>query len=92
MTGMLIDTETGDLLIQNGSVVIGDTDGQVTEEVLVAMRGEYKEMPLVGGEVGKMLNGAPDVMWKGQVKKMLEACGVPVSKITVSDDSTITVE
>lgn len=92
MTGILIDTESGDLLIENGSVVLGDTDGQITEGVLVAMRGEWKENPLLGGEVRKMLGGEADVMWPGQVKKMLEACGLDVQKVSISEDDVITVE
>ena len=53
MNGILIDAESGDLLIERGSVVIGDTDSQIAEGVLVAMRGEWKEWPLIGGEVKK---------------------------------------
>lgn len=43
MNGILIDAESGDLLIERGSVVIGETDSQIAECVLVAMRGEWKE-------------------------------------------------
>lgn len=89
---MLIDAESGDLLIEHGSVVIGDTDNQIVEGVLVAMRGEWKESPLIGGEVKKMLGGQVDVMWRGEVKKMLEACGLDVQKVSISEDNIITVE
>nr|DAJ16308.1 MAG TPA: hypothetical protein [CrAss-like virus sp. cth6i5]DAQ79351.1 MAG TPA: hypothetical protein [Caudoviricetes sp.] len=92
MNGILIDAESGDLLVQHGSVVIGDTDSQIVEGVLVAMRGEWKECPLLGGEVKKMLGGAVDVMWRGQVKKMLEACGLDVQRVSISEDNIITVE
>lgn len=92
MNGILIDAESGDLLIECGSVVIGDTDSQIAEGVLVAMRGEWKEWPLIGGEVKKMLGGEVDVMWRGQVKKMLEACGLDVLKVSVTEDNIITVE
>lgn len=89
---MLIDAESGDLLVEHGSVVIGDTDSQIVEGVLVAMRGEWKESPLIGGEVKKMLGGQVDVMWRGEVKKMLEACGLDVQKVSISEDNIITVE
>lgn len=91
MKGILIDSKSGDLLVENGSVVIGDTDGQIAEGVLVAMRGEWKEFPLIGGEVKMMLGGQLDVMWSGQVKKMFTACGLDVKKVNVSDD-IITIE
>lgn len=55
MNGILINAESGDLLIERGSVIIGDTDSQIAEGVLVAMRGEWKEWPLIGGEVKKCL-------------------------------------
>ncbi len=92
MTGILIDTESGDLLVERGGVVIGNTDSQIAESVLVAMRGEWKECPLIGGEVRKMLGGEPDVMWPSEVKRMLEACGLDVEKVSVSDDNVITIE
>lgn len=92
MKGILIDTESGDLLVENGNVIVGDTDSQIAEGVLVAMRGEWKECPLIGGEVKMMLGGRPDVMWSGQVKKMLAACGLDVKKVNVSDDNIITIE
>ena len=92
MNGILIDAESGDLLVQRGSVVIGDTDSQIAESVLVSMRGEWKEWPLIGGEVKKMLGGQVDVMWRGEVKKMLEACGLDGQKVSISEDNIITVE
>lgn len=92
MNGILIDAESGDLLIEHGRVVIGDTDSQIVEGVLVAMRGEWKESPLIGGEVKKMLGGQVDVMWRGEVKKMLEASGLDVQKVSISEDNIITVE
>lgn len=84
--------ETGDLLVERGSIVIGNTDSQIAESVLVAMRGEWKECPLIGGEVKKILGGQVDVMWRGEVKKMLEACGLDVQKVSISEDNIITVE
>lgn len=92
MNGILIDAASGDLLVEHGRVVIGETDSQIAEGVLVAMRGEWKEWPLIGGEVKKMLGGAADVMWRGQVKRMLEACGLEVQKVCITEGNTITVE
>lgn len=92
MIGILIDSESGDLLVDHGSVVVGNCDSQIVEAVMVAMRGEWKEIPLIGGEVRKMLGGQVDPMWRVEVKKMLEACGLEVQKVSVSDDNVITVE
>lgn len=85
MKGLLIDVETGDLLLEGGHLVIGETEAQVAEAVLVANRGEWKESPLIGGEVRKQLSRCVDVMWPGKVKKMLSACGVDCKRVKVEN-------
>lgn len=91
MIGILIDRESGDVLVENGSLAIGDIEGQVVETVLVANRGELKESPLIGGEVRKHLSGGIDVMWPGEVKKMLRACGVECEQVK-NENGEITIE
>ena len=85
MRGILIDSGTGDLLVENGGLVIGDTEAQTVEAVLVANRGEFKESPLIGGEVMKQLSGGEDVMWAGEVKKMLRASGIDCEQVEIKD-------
>ena len=89
MKGILIDSETGDLLVENGGLVVGDTEAQTVEAVLVANRGEFKESPLIGGETMQMLGGVVDVMWPGRVKKMLRACGVECERVKVDNGEVI---
>lgn len=89
MKGILIDGGTGDLLVENSRLVIGDTEAQTVETVLVANRGEFKESPLIGGEVMQMLGGVVDVMWPSRVKKMLKACGVDCSRMKVDNNEII---
>ncbi len=83
--------EDGDLLIENGGVVTGDTTVQTVEAVLLTMRGEWKEFPLLGGEAAAHLGGTADVMWPGEVRGMLRACGVEARRVKV-EDNNITVE
>ena len=90
MHGMIIDHRTGDLLVEGGSVTLGSTDAQIAESILVSQRGEWKEFPLLGGEVRSMLGGEPDAMWRVRVKKMLRSCGLEVSSITFSTEGIIT--
>ena len=40
MTGLLINVQTGDLLIEDGALAIGETSQQVIEHALVAARGD----------------------------------------------------
>lgn len=89
MKGILIDRETGDLMVGSGSIAIGDTEPQTVEAVLRANRGEFKECPVIGGEVAQMLGGDVDVMWPGRVKKMLRACGVECERVKVDNGDVI---
>ncbi len=91
MVGMLIDPETGDLQVKNGSLVFGDNTEQVAECVLLAARGELKEYPLIGAEISKLTNGNPDPMWCANAKQMLQACGVPVTRVRL-ENNQITIE
>ena len=86
MKGLLIDSGTGDLLIEKGGVVAGETSAQVAEHVLIANMGEFKEYPLIGAGVLQMRNGTPDKLWFAETKKMLRTCGVPVSQVKMSND------
>jgi len=42
MNGLTTDIESGDLLIEDGSAVLSESEGQTAETVLVAMRGKGK--------------------------------------------------
>lgn len=88
---MLIDTETGDLQVKDGTLALGETTAQVAETVLQAARGEFKEFPLLGGEIYKLVNGTVDPMWAANAKIVLQAFGVPVSRVVVKDNQ-ITIE
>lgn len=86
MKGILIDSDTADLQIRNGSLQLGDTTEQVAECILQAARGELKEYPLIGAEVFKLVNGHTDPLWCENVKEMLLACGIPVSQVKIEDN------
>lgn len=65
MKGILTDAVSGDLLVERGRIATGDTEWQTAEAVVVTMRGELKEHPLLGGEAGKLRGGCADRMWAG---------------------------
>lgn len=88
---MLINPETGDLQVKNGSLVLGDNTEQVAECILLSARGELKEHPLVGAEIYKLANGNGDSLWCATAKQMLQACGIPASRVRL-DDNQITIE
>lgn len=92
MRGILTDAATGDLLIEHGVIAIGDSEEQTAEAVVVTMRGELKEHPLLGGEAGRMRGGCVDMMWPGEVRQMLRGCGVECERVRMEDDGTISIE
>lgn len=91
MKGILIDSLTGDLLIEHGHIAIGDTESQTAEEVVRTMRGDLKEHPLLGGEAEKLEGGQIPVMWPAEVRKMLRGCGVECERVSL-DDGIIMIE
>ncbi len=92
MRGILIDSMTGDLLIEGGQIGIGDTEGQTAAAVVMTLRGEVKEHPLLGGEAGRLRGGQADVMWPGEVREMLRGCGVECERVVMEYDGTISIE
>lgn len=86
MIGMLIDAETGDLTVECGSLKLGDIRAQVAELVLTASPGEFKEVPMIGGDVASMLNGTGDPFWSGKMKGQLKAMKIEVDRIAESND------
>ena len=87
MKGLQIDIDTGDLMVEHGSAAVADS----AEIVQRSCRGEFKEHPLLGAEAPLMLAGEHDPFWPGNTKKMLRACGLDVSNLTLSHDGTVTI-
>ena len=92
MKGILIDAGTGDLLVERGGIAVGDTEGQTAEAVVLTMRGELKEHPLLGGEAGRMCGGQPVVLGGGVVRLMLRGWGVVCAGVTMEADGKISIE
>lgn len=86
MKGLLIDSQTGDLMVKGGTLAVGDITEQVAACVILSGRGEFKEYPLLGAEIEKQLGGQPDPLWCSNARQMLEACGVPVSRVIMEDN------
>lgn len=89
MKGLIIDPDKNDLEIRSGHLAIGETSRQTAEAVVVSMRGEWKELPLLGGEAQIQLAGSGDVMWGGRVLEMLQVCGVECDEVKIVEGGTI---
>lgn len=92
MNGLMTEPGAGDLVIEDGGCVVAGSEQQTIEHVLVANRGEWREWPLLGGEVVKMKHGIAGRMWAARAREMCREAGVPVSRVAVADNGIITVE
>ena len=68
------------------------TAQQTIEHVLVSNRGEWREFPLLGGEIRRMQHGLAGRMWAARAREMCIAAGVAVSRVSVDDNGKIRVE
>ena len=91
MIGLAIDINTGDLLVEKGSLVLTEISSQVIEHVVRANRGEYRAQPLIGAEVVKLQHGTTSRLWCARAKKMCHAAGVNVRTVSV-DGNNIKIE
>ena len=91
MIGIVVDVGTGDLLVENGGLVMGETSHQVIEHALRAFRGEDREHPLLGAEADKQRNSVGSRLWCVRSKQMCKACGVTVKQVSIEDNNTIVV-
>lgn len=92
MNGLLTDGASGDLLIEGGGAMVGDTRGQAIEHVMAAMRGEFREWPKLGGEIRRQLHGSGSRIWAARARTMCAAAGVDVSRVEVQDNGKVKVE
>lgn len=75
MKDILLD-ENGDLRIENGDLVIGDSQDQEVESVLIFNKGELKEDPLFGADlITKIKSNVSEVEIKQIIKNQLKRDG-----------------
>lgn len=91
MNGLQIDINTGDLLVAPAGAVVAVSDSFIAEFVVRSLRGDIKEHPLLGAEAPLLLAGTPDPFWPGNTKKMLRACGLNVSNVSMSPEGVVNI-
>lgn len=80
-----IVTIEGEIQMASGSLLIGDITEQIIESTLLASPGEIKEQPTRGVSIQRSLGGSIDPFLEGRIRTQLEAQGVAVSKVHVSN-------
>lgn len=85
MNSILID-EDDEIKIVNGTMAIGPAAADTTGRLIRANKGEFKEFPLLGGEIAKVCNGVADPFWPASIKEQLKECGVEIKRIAITDN------
>ena len=83
MQDFLLD-EDGDLLIQNGDFVIGNSDNQNVEDIISSFAGEWKEFPFVGVGLIQYLKSQDGQKATNIIKTQLQADGFDVKSVQVN--------
>lgn len=77
--------ESGDLLIQNGDFVVGESDHQHINDIIIASPGDYRQYPDVGFNAIRFLNSVGrENQFKSELRAALENDGYKVRKIDTS--------
>ncbi len=63
--------ENNDLKITGGDLAIGYSDEQHIEQITVANKGDYKQYPVVGVAITKMLNAPISYKVKRKIEKQI---------------------
>lgn len=78
MTDLLTDT---DLILKDNDLVIGYSDLQHQEHLLLAQKGDLKEFPTLGVGVEHYLNDSEIALLLAEVKTQFTADGMVVNKV-----------
>ncbi|MDR2361702.1 MAG: hypothetical protein LBD91_03135 [Prevotellaceae bacterium] len=84
MKGILLD-DTGELVIRNGSVAIGNTDEQSAKLLLAGAPGEWKEYPTTGIGIMRMQHGAIDRFLDRDIRVQLNSIGINVKTLSITE-------
>lgn len=88
----ILTDEDGDLLIKDGDIVIGDSDNQHQEDIILANKGEYKETPEIGVGIFQMLSDDDPMSVLIEIKKNLQYDGMQVKNVKYEDNGKITID
>lgn len=83
MTGIQIDSETGDLLVGGNGISTGDTSQQNQYLILATHPGEWKESPLLGVGIGDYVNDTETDYIRHSIYENFRMDGIEIEKMTV---------
>lgn len=87
--GIQID-DSGDLVVTDGSMAVGDTLAQNEFLLLVSGPGDLKEFPLMGAGISDMACDNDTTGWKRRIIDALKDDGLRVRSLELAADGTLT--
>jgi glutathione synthase/RimK-type ligase-like ATP-grasp enzyme len=82
----ILTTDTGELLIADGDVVVGDAVVLHQLDIIVAHKGEWKQNPLTGAGIAQFLDDDETEELLRTVRKELTLDGMTVSKVSIVNE------
>jgi hypothetical protein len=97
--GIILDSETGDLLIKpqcdaagkitSGMVIGTNIIAQNQYFILVAQPGEFKEAPQVGIGINNIVLDNDIQLWRAKIRQQFENDGMIISKLDIKNNELI---
>jgi hypothetical protein len=91
MTDILLD-ENGGVVIKDGDIVIGYSDNQHQQHIIMANKGEFKESPEIGVGIVRMLSDDDPTDILIEIKKNLQYDGMRINNVKFEEDGKITID
>ena len=93
--GILCD-ETGDLLIRNGSFVVGNTEQQEIRRILLSAKGGYYWLPFLGADIQMKLGMSQTADQRRslvrEIRQQLLDDGFVVNDVVVTAEGTVNID
>jgi hypothetical protein len=89
--GILLDRD-GELLVQNGSVAVGDITGQNQNFILLAAEGEFKESPTKGVGIYNFLEDDSPENLVRKIQSQFFSEGLKIGRLRVQMPAKIDID
>ncbi|GAB2586643.1 hypothetical protein [Spirosoma areae] len=93
ITDILFHPETGDLLIKNGELVVGDSTDQHTNDLIQSDKGWYKHFPQRGVGATNFINDEENLAGlSSAIRSELFADGQNVESVTIKPGGNLAIQ
>lgn len=89
---ILLDHQTLNLRIENGDLVFGEDDDLNIQLVLLSNKGDWKQYPLIGGEIVKKISAGLGALERRQIAVDLKAGGYNLRSVSAANDGLLNLD